>query len=65
MFLNDAGFTSDEIAMLSSLITHLNPSSNENLLLAITDLTPLEMRLGELSIDYMPRVRGISQRRTV
>ena len=48
--------------MLSSLITHLNPSSNENLLLAITDLTPLKMRLGKLSIYYMSRVHGIAQR---
>ena len=62
MFLNDARFASDGIAMLSSLITHLNPSSNENLLLAITDLTGLEMRLGESIIDYMSRVRGIAQR---
>ena len=51
MFLNDARFVSDGIKMLSSLITHLNPSSNENLLLAITDLTCLEIRLGESSID--------------
>ena len=62
MFLNDTIFASDGIAMLSSLITHLNPSSNENLILAITDLTRLESRLGELIIDYMPRVRGIAQR---
>ena len=48
--------------MLSSLLTHLNPSSNENLLLAISYLTRLEMRLGESSIDYMPRVRGIAHR---
>ena len=48
--------------MLSSLLTHLNPSSNENLLLAISDLPCLEMRLGESSINYMSRVRGISQR---
>ena len=47
--------------MLSLLITHLNPSSNETFLLAITDLTRLEMRLGESSIDYMSRVRGIAQ----
>ena len=46
MFLNDTIFVSDGIKMLSSLITHLKPSSNENLLLAITDLTRLEMRLG-------------------
>ena len=62
MFLNSARFSSDGIAMLSSLITHLNPSSNENFLLAITDLTHLEMRLGKLSIDYMSRFRGIAQR---
>ena len=62
MFLNDAGFASDGIAMLTSLITHLNPSSNENLLLEITDLTRLETRLVESSIDYMPRVRGIEKR---
>ena len=62
MFLNDLIFASDGIAMLSSLITHLNPSSNENVLLAITDLTRLEMRLGELIINYMSRVRGIAQR---
>ena len=47
--------------MLSSLFTHLNPSSNENILLAITALTRLEMRLGELNIDYISRVRGIAQ----
>ena len=62
MFLNDARFASDGIAMLSSLLTHLNPSSNENLFLEISDLTRLEMRLGKSSIDYMLRVRGISQR---
>ena len=48
--------------MLSSLITHLNPSSNEKFLLAITYLTRLEMILGESSIDYMSRVCGIAQR---
>ena len=61
MIINDAIFASDSIAILSSLLTHLNPSSNENLLLAISDLTRLEMRLGESSVDYMSRVRGISQ----
>ena len=30
MFINGARLVSDGIAMLSSLITHLNPSSNEN-----------------------------------
>ena len=48
--------------MLSLLITDLNPSSNEKILLAITYLTRLEMRLGELSIDYMSRVCDIAQR---
>ena len=62
MFLNDARFASDGIEMLLSLITHINPSSNENLLLAITYLTRLEMRLGKSSIDYMSMVRGIAQR---
>ena len=61
MFLNDARFASDGIAILSSLITHLNPSSNEKLLLAITYLTRLETRLGKSIIDYMSRVRGIAQ----
>ena len=62
IFLNDARFASDGITMLSSLLTHLNPSSNENLLLAISDITRLEMRLGESSINYMSRVCGIAQR---
>ena len=48
--------------MLSSLLTHLNPSSSENLLLAISDFTRLEMGLCESSIDYMSWVRGIYQR---
>ena len=61
MFLNDARFASDDITMMSSLITHPNPFSNENILLAITDLTHLEIRLGNSSIDYMSRVRGIAQ----
>ena len=51
--------------MLSSLLTHLNPSPNENLLLEISDLTLLEMILGESSIDYMSRVLGIAQRMQV
>ena len=62
MFLNDARFASYGIAMLSSLLTHLNPYSNENLLLAISYLTRLEMRLGESSIDYMSRVCCIAHR---
>ena len=62
MFLNEARIASDRIAMLSSLITHLNPSSNKNLLLKISYVTRLEMRLGMSSIDYMLRVCNISQR---
>ena len=62
MFLNDLRFASDGIAMLSLFLTYLNPSSRKNLLLKISDLTCLEMRLGKSSIDYMSRVRGISQR---
>ena len=48
--------------MLSQLLTHLKSSSSENLILAISDLTCLEMGLGELIIDYILRVHGISQR---
>ena len=62
MFLHDPRFSSDGIAMLSSLLTHLNTSSIKNLFLTISDLTFLDIRLGESSIDYMSRVRGISQR---
>ena len=62
MFLNSTRFASEGITMLSSLIAYLKPSSNENLLLAITDITSLEMILGELSIDHTTRVRGVSQR---
>ena len=62
MFLNDVRFVSDGIAIISLLLAHLNPSSNENPPLAISDLTRLEMRLGESSINYMSRVQGISQR---
>ena len=47
--------------MLSLFLTHLNPSSRKKNFLAISDLTRLEMVLGELSIDYLSRVRGISQ----
>ena len=61
MFLNEARFVSDRIAMIYSLLTNLNPSSSENLLLAISDLTGLKMRLGKSSIDYMSRVQEISQ----
>ena len=62
MFLNDTRFASDRIAMLSRLLTRLNLSSSENLLLAISDLTRLGMGLGESTIDYMSLIRGISQR---
>ena len=43
MFLNDERLLSDEIAMLSLLLTYLNLSSSENLLLAISDVTRIEM----------------------
>ena len=56
MFLNDAIFASYGITILYHLLTHLNPSYSENLLLAISDLTRLEMGLGKSSIDYMSRV---------
>ena len=62
VFLDDARFTSHGIAMLSLFITHLNPSSRENLLLAISDLTCLEMGISESSIDFILMVLGISQR---
>ena len=62
MFLYDARFASYGIAMLSFLLTHPNPSSRGNLLLSISDLTRLNMQLDESSIDYMSRVRWISQR---
>ena len=55
MFLNDARFASDRIAKIYSFLPHLNPSSSESLLLAISDLTRLDMGLGELRIDYMLR----------
>ena len=60
MFLNDAKFASDGITMLQSLLTELNPSSNEKFFLAISDITCLEMTLGKSTINYMPRVRGIA-----
>ena len=47
--------------MILSLLTHINPSSNKNILLEISDLTHIEIRLGESSINYMSRVRVISQ----
>ena len=56
MLLNDAIFASDGIGILSLLLTHLNPSSSKNLLLAISNLTFLEMRLDESSINSMSRV---------
>ena len=61
IFLNDNRFASDGIAMISHLLTHFKTSSRKNLLLAISDLTCLEMGLGESSIEYMSRFRGISQ----
>ena len=62
VFLNDDRFASNGIAMFSSFLTRLNPSSRKNLLLAISDLTFLEMGLGKSSIDFMSSSRGVSQR---
>ena len=53
MFLNGAIFVSDRIAMISLLITHLNPSSSKNPLLAISDLNSIKMQHGKSRIDYM------------
>ena len=61
MFLNDTKFASDGIATLYNLLTHLNPPSSENLLLSISDITCLEMGLGDSSINYISCVRSISQ----
>ena len=62
MFLNEARSASDGITMFLSLLTHLNLSPNKKLLLEISDFTRLEIILGKSSIDYISRVRGISQR---
>ena len=47
--------------MLSCLLTHLNPSSIENLLLTISDHTRLKMRSGKSIIKYVSRICSISQ----
>ena len=47
--------------MLSHLLNHLNPSSSENILLAIKNINHLEMSLGDSSIYYMSCVRGVSK----
>ena len=52
MFLNDTRFASDSTARISCLLTHLNPSSSENILLVISYLTRLDMELGETIIQY-------------
>ena len=62
MFPNDTILASDGIAMIYLLLTHLNPSSIEKFPLSISDLTRLDMRLVESSIDYMLMVLGISKR---
>ena len=62
IFLNYTRFASDRITMLSSLLTHFSPSCRKNLLIAISDLTRLEMEVRESSIDFMSQVRNISQR---
>ena len=53
MFLNYARFSSYRILMMLYLIYHLNPSSSENLLLAINYLNQLDRPLGDSSIDYI------------
>ena len=62
MFLNNTRFSSDGIANISHLLTELKPSSIENLIVFISDITRLNMVLDKKSIDYMIRVRSISQR---
>ena len=47
--------------MISHLLIHLNPSSSENLILEISYPTRLDMGLGQSIINYMSRVRRISQ----
>ena len=47
--------------MLSHFLTYLKPSSSENLILAFSDLTFLDMGLSETSMYYMSHVRGIYQ----
>ena len=47
--------------MLPHLITHLNPSHTENLLITINDLNHLEMLLRESSTNYMSCIRSVSQ----
>ena len=41
---------------------HLNPSSINNLILAISDLNHLDMSLNDTSIDYMSRIRVVSHK---
>ena len=55
MLLNGKSLPSDEIAMISHFLTHLNPSSSKNLILAISDLTCLDMGLGDTIIYYIYR----------
>ena len=62
MFLNNIRFASNGISLVSHLLTHINSSYSEKLLLYILDLTHLNIGLGEISIDYMARVRVISKR---
>ena len=61
MFLNDNQFVSDGISMLLQLLTNLNYSSSENLLLSINNLNHLDTLLGDSSTDNMYCVLGESQ----
>ena len=62
MFLNNIRFASNGISLISHLLTHTNPSYSEKILLSISDITRLDIELGDIIIDYMARVRGISKR---
>ena len=61
MFLNNTRFSSNRIANIYHLLTELNPSSSENLLIFISDITRLNMVLDKKRIDYMIRGRSVSQ----
>ena len=49
--------------MISPLLTNLKSSSSEKTLLYISDITRVEMKLGKTRIEYMLRIRSISQRK--
>ena len=63
MFLNYIKFATYRISMISPLLTNLKSSSSEKTLLYISDITRVEMKLGKTRIEYMLRIRSISQRK--